>query len=157
MSAGYDDIAEIGILYDSVTLYRSRPDVEFYVEEARSTAGKVLELGCGTGRILIPVARLGKEITGVDSSPRMLAQCRARLEEEPAEVRSSATLVRSDMRDLGGSHGRPVQRGGTDLLCSRSGRDNRAPGARLSDAMVLALRARASARALQLPRQGSLW
>jgi SAM-dependent methyltransferase len=97
---GYDDIDEIGVLYDSVTLYRSRPDVEFYVEEARSAEGKVLELGCGTGRILIPVARLGREITGVDSSPRMLAQCRVRLEGEPSEVRNNVALVQADMRDL---------------------------------------------------------
>ncbi|HLE57519.1 MAG TPA: class I SAM-dependent methyltransferase [Rhodothermia bacterium] len=99
-SGGYDDIEEIGVLYDNVTLYRSRPDVDFYVEEARSTEGKVLELGCGTGRILIPVARMGREVTGVDSSPRMLAQCRARLAEEPSEVRDNATLVGGDMRAL---------------------------------------------------------
>jgi SAM-dependent methyltransferase len=99
-ASGYDDIEEIGVLYDSVTLYRSRPDVDFYVEEARSTEGRILELGCGTGRVLIPVARLGKEITGIDSSPRMLAQCRARLDEEPPEVRDKVTLVRADMRQL---------------------------------------------------------
>ena len=99
-SDAYDDLEEIGLLYDHVTLYRSRPDVDFYVEEARSTGGKVLELGCGTGRILIPVARLGSEITGLDRSPRMLAQCRARLEEESQEVRDKVKLVRADMRDF---------------------------------------------------------
>lgn len=36
-SDAYDDIEEIGLFYDNVTLYRSRPDVDFYVEEARST------------------------------------------------------------------------------------------------------------------------
>lgn len=98
--AGYDDIEEIGVLYDSVTLYRTRPDVDFYVEEAHATNGAVLELGCGTGRVLIPAARLGKEITGVDSSARMLAQCRATLDQEPPNVRDRVTLVRMDMREL---------------------------------------------------------
>jgi len=97
---GYDDVEEIGLLYDNVSLYRARPDVDFYVEEAQASDGNVLELGSGTGRILIPVARLGKEITGVEASPRMLAQCRTRLDQEPPEVRQNATLVRADMRDF---------------------------------------------------------
>ncbi|HEY3258018.1 MAG TPA: hypothetical protein VGJ64_04120, partial [Gemmatimonadaceae bacterium] len=63
--ASYDDIESIGDLYDSITLYRSRPDIDFYVDEARASDGKILELGSGTGRILVPVARFGKEITGV--------------------------------------------------------------------------------------------
>lgn len=97
--AGYE-VEGISELYDSVTAYRARPDVDFYVDEARSTDGKILELGCGTGRVLIPVARLGTEITGVDSSPRMLDQCRAGLDREPPEVRDKATLVQADMREL---------------------------------------------------------
>lgn len=96
---GYD-VEGVAELYDSVTLYRSRPDVNFYVEEAEAMDGNVLELGCGTGRVLIPVARLGKEVTGVDNSPRMLARCREQLESEPPEVRRNVTLVQADMRDL---------------------------------------------------------
>jgi SAM-dependent methyltransferase len=99
-SDAYDDIEEIGLLYDHVTLYRSRPDVEFYVDEARAYGGNVLELGCGTGRILVPTARSGMEITGVDRSPRMLAQCGVRLDEESPEVRERVTLVQADMRDF---------------------------------------------------------
>jgi SAM-dependent methyltransferase len=96
---GYD-VEGISELYDSVTLYRNRPDVDFYVEEARAYGGKILELGSGTGRVLIPVARLGKQITGVDSSPRMLAQCQIRLDQEPPDVRDRVSLVQADMREL---------------------------------------------------------
>lgn len=96
---GYE-VEGVAELYDSVTLYRSRPDVNFYVEEAEAMNGNVLELGCGTGRVLIPVARLGKEVTGVDNSPRMLARCREMLESEPVDIRRNVTLVQSDMRDL---------------------------------------------------------
>jgi SAM-dependent methyltransferase len=53
-------------------------DVEFYRELAREAAGPVLELGCGTGRVLLPIAALGIPCTGLDASPRMLAALRAR-------------------------------------------------------------------------------
>ncbi len=96
----YDAIEEIGLLYDNVTLYNARRDVDFYVDEALAHGRKVLEVGCGTGRILIPAARQGAEITGLDRSPRMLAQCEARLAEEPPEVRKNVTLVQADMRDF---------------------------------------------------------
>lgn len=96
----YDDVEHIGELYDHVPLYRDRPDVDFYVEEAGSVDGRVLELGCGTGRVLIPTARAGKDVTGVDSSPRMLDRCRDHLAEETPEVRDRVNLVRADMRDL---------------------------------------------------------
>jgi len=47
-------------------------DVSFYVDEARKANGRVLELGCGTGRMLIPMAEAGISIVGVDNSPAML-------------------------------------------------------------------------------------
>ena len=59
---------------------------------------RVLELGCGTGRVLIPTARAGVEIVGLDASPRMLDVCRAHLAAEPDAVRGRVRLVQSDMR-----------------------------------------------------------
>ena len=90
-------------LYDHVTSYRERPDVDFFVYEARTSGGPVLEIGCGTGRVLIPTARSGIEIVGLDLSEHMLDRCRANLATEAEEVRARATLVRGDMRsfDLG--------------------------------------------------------
>jgi SAM-dependent methyltransferase len=98
--AGYDDYASIAELYDYVTPYRARLDVQFYVEHAKQGGGPVLELGCGTGRVLIPTARAGVEITGLDSSRHMLGACRSRLEKEPAEVRSRVQLVDGDIREF---------------------------------------------------------
>ena len=43
-------------VYDYVVEYRCRPDVSFFVQQAVQSAGTVLELGCGTGRVLIPTA-----------------------------------------------------------------------------------------------------
>jgi SAM-dependent methyltransferase len=96
----YDAIEHIAELYDFITVYNSRGDVGFYVEEARGANGDVLEIGCGTGRVLIPAARAGVRITGLDASPRMLGRCRTRLESEPAEVRSRVVLHNGDMRSF---------------------------------------------------------
>jgi SAM-dependent methyltransferase len=97
MNDEYEAIAE---LYDHVVLYRDRPDIAFYVDAARNAHGPVLEIGCGTGRILIPAARAGVEIVGLDASPHMLAVCRHRLRAETAAVQSSVQLVQADMRSF---------------------------------------------------------
>jgi SAM-dependent methyltransferase len=70
-----DSYRNIADLYDWVGPYRSRQDVNFYVEEAISSGGPVLEIGCGTGRVLIPTAQAGIEIFGLDSSAQMLKIC----------------------------------------------------------------------------------
>ncbi|HVT40958.1 MAG TPA: class I SAM-dependent methyltransferase [Gemmatimonadaceae bacterium] len=95
-----DEYALIADLYDHVTPYRDRPDVAFYVEAATESGGPVLELGCGTGRVLIPTARAGVEIVGLDASPHMLAVCLKRLEAEPEAVQSRTDLVDANMREF---------------------------------------------------------
>lgn len=99
---GYGNTAQF---YDFVVPYRDRPDVPFFVEQAREMGGPVLELGCGTGRVLIPTARAAIDIVGIDLSPDMLAVCRERVASEPAEVRSRIEIYEADMRavDLGRS------------------------------------------------------
>ncbi|HWQ22533.1 MAG TPA: methyltransferase domain-containing protein [Gaiellaceae bacterium] len=52
-------------------------DVDFYVEHALAAGGPVVELGVGTGRIAIPIARAGVPVIGVDASPAMLARAHA--------------------------------------------------------------------------------
>lgn len=82
-------------LYDETT--RGVPgDVEFYRDLALTSGGSVVELGVGTGRIAIPTAAAGVEVTGVDTSPEMLAVARARA--EAAGVASRLRLVQGDMR-----------------------------------------------------------
>lgn len=84
--------------YDYVVPYRDRRDVAFFVELARQAEGPVLELGCGTGRVLIPMARAGSEIVGLDLSSPMLAVCREKLSRESADVQARVKLVHADMR-----------------------------------------------------------
>jgi SAM-dependent methyltransferase len=94
----YDGYTDIAGFYDYVVPYQNRPDVHFFVEAAVQSGGPVLEVGCGTGRILIPTARAGIKITGLDLSPHMLGVCRDRLRTEPAGIRSRVRLHEGDMR-----------------------------------------------------------
>lgn len=100
LDTGYDAVKSIGELYDHVLPYAERADVEFYAEQATRAAGSVLEVACGTGRVLLPIARRGVSITGIDRSPAMLDRCRKRLAEEDEDVQRRVTLHQADMRDF---------------------------------------------------------
>jgi SAM-dependent methyltransferase len=90
--SSYDAIAA---LYDpwsrSVT-----EDVEFYVAQSRKSGGPVVELGVGTGRIAVPVAKAGVHVIGIDDSEGMLALCRSRA--EGAGVSDLVELRLGDLR-----------------------------------------------------------
>jgi SAM-dependent methyltransferase len=73
-----------------------RGDVEFYLELTRECGGPVLEHGTGTGRILLPLAGAGLEVTGVDVSEAMLAIARRRLEATGLR----AELIRAPMQSF---------------------------------------------------------
>jgi SAM-dependent methyltransferase len=90
----FADIYDVWIQSAPVT-ERNRP---FYVEEYLGTRGIVVELGIGNGRIAIEAARRGKAVTGVDSSPAMLALCRQRA--EAAGVAPLLTLLQADWREF---------------------------------------------------------
>jgi SAM-dependent methyltransferase len=75
-----------------------RDDVPLLRELARRAAGPVLELMCGTGRVLLPLAEAGFELTGVDISPAMLAIARDQLEE--AGLLGRVTLLEGDVRSV---------------------------------------------------------
>lgn len=94
---GYQDQPQVAELYDLMTYYNKRGDVKFYTEYCSEISGEVLELGCGTGRILIPIAQSGQKITGLDLSDHMLNQCRAKLEKQADEVAQRVRLVQADM------------------------------------------------------------
>jgi len=98
-SEGYTEHA-FAEFYDFVVPYRDRRDIAFFVELARQAEGPTLELGCGTGRVLIPIARAGVEIVGLDISAPMLAVCRKKLSRDTADVQARVQLAHADMRKL---------------------------------------------------------
>jgi SAM-dependent methyltransferase len=88
----------MGELYDLGSPYAARADTTFYLEEAEKSRGNVLEVACGTGRVLFPIARKGMSITGIDQSPAMLERCYDLLSREPKEVQDRIRLEQMDMR-----------------------------------------------------------
>lgn len=71
-------------------------DIAFYQELARRCDDPIIELMCGSGRLLLPLARAGHRLTGVDSSPTMLALARAKLAD--AGLSERVTLIEGDIR-----------------------------------------------------------
>lgn len=69
-------------------------DLPFWVSLARRTGGPVLEVACGTGRVLVPVAAAGFDVVGVDVSPAMLAIAREKV--ATARVTQRVELVQAD-------------------------------------------------------------
>jgi ubiquinone/menaquinone biosynthesis C-methylase UbiE len=93
---GWDEYAPFYDWENAQTL--GRRDVPFWRRLALKARGKVLELGCGTGRVTKPLARAGVEIVGIDRSAPMLA--RAITKSPIHQITNSLRLVRGDIRAL---------------------------------------------------------
>ena len=93
---GWDDYAPFYDWENARTL--GRRDVPFWRMMALRAGGPVLELGCGTGRIALPIARAGVALVGIDRSEAMLARARRRIAR--ARPAGTAHLVRGDIRHL---------------------------------------------------------
>ncbi len=93
-------------LYDMDNRDNLTADIPFYVEYAKACGGEVLELGCGTGRVAMALAREGVRVTGLDLSPNMLDVFAGKLDDEP-QLRERIELVYGDMVsfDLGKKFG----------------------------------------------------
>lgn len=89
----YDALASF---YDAIHADLTE-DIPFVIAQAQAAGRRVVELGCGTGRLLIPLARHGFHTLGVDNTPAMLAHAQERLRQEPAEVQARVTWLQADM------------------------------------------------------------
>lgn len=83
------------LIHDQLT-----EDINFVLALAKECGGPILELGCGTGRLLLPLVRAGYVVTGVDNEQAMLVRARQRLEGEADEIQKRAKLCRADVRSL---------------------------------------------------------
>jgi len=75
-------------------------DLPLYLRYARRARTPLLEIGAGSGRLTIPLARAGHDVVAVDISRSMLALLRARLRHEPAAVRRRVRIVHADATRL---------------------------------------------------------
>ena len=97
---GWDEYAPFYDWENARTL--GRRDVPFWRRVAAGAKGTVLELGCGTGRISLPLARAGVSLVGVDRSEPMLARAAERV----SRIVRTVPFVRADIRSLPFKHGR---------------------------------------------------
>jgi SAM-dependent methyltransferase len=95
-ASGWDEYAAFYDWENARTL--GRRDLPFWRALAERVDAPVLELGCGTGRLLVPLARGGNHVTGIDRSAPMLSYARRRLRRSRVPIR--AALVRGDIRHL---------------------------------------------------------
>jgi len=81
-------------------LFGSKNDLEFYKDLALQSGKKALELGVGTCRVAIPLAKAGMTVVGIDNSVHMLRVARDKLAKETEAVRRRVILKRADMRNF---------------------------------------------------------
>lgn len=93
---GWDDYAAYYDWENAQTV--GRRDIAFWRRMAAPVEGPILELGCGTGRVALPVARHGSTVIGIDRSASMLA--RARMRVRRARLGARVKLLRGDIRHL---------------------------------------------------------
>ena len=105
MASVYDPIAHVFDAWSRSVV----EDVPFYVREGLASGGPVVELGVGTGRVAVPLARRGIRVIGVDDSPEMLGVCRAR-------ARAAGVLELVDLR-LGDLRTPPVDERVPLVMC----------------------------------------
>lgn len=65
---------EAGLFYDQLAHLIPQDDIEFYKAVCERSSRRVLELACGTGRVLIPLAKSGHHVVGIDQSEKMIEQ-----------------------------------------------------------------------------------
>ncbi len=99
-----DDLVDAGSRehYADAALYdyeyrRRRADVTFYRELAKRRGGPILDLGAGSGRVAVALARDGHRVLAVDRSPGMLARLRDRVATLPAAVAARVEVVAGDL------------------------------------------------------------
>ncbi len=101
---GWDEYAPFYDWENAQTL--GRRDVPFWTRALADAGGQVLELGCGTGRVSIPLAKSGVQLVAVDRSAPMLDRLRSRASRLPGSVAGALQIVRADIRSLPFRRGR---------------------------------------------------
>lgn len=92
---GYDPAAQV---YDLEYPECEGTELDFWIAEGRRLGPRLLEFAVGTGRMAIPLARHGFQVTGVDSSAAMLGRAAARRASLSRTTRARLDLRRGDMR-----------------------------------------------------------
>ncbi|GMQ79274.1 MAG: class I SAM-dependent methyltransferase [Anaerolineae bacterium] len=90
-------------MYDTIAHYYDlihselTEDIKFLLRIAEPINGRLLELGSGTGRLVIPLARAGYKVTGIDLSDEMMAIGRRKTADLREAVQNRITFIEGNM------------------------------------------------------------
>jgi SAM-dependent methyltransferase len=93
------EAAALARLYD-LDLVDDPGDLDLYLALATRTGGPILELGVGTGRLAVPLARAGHDVTGVDNDPAMIERARRAAAAAGPEAVGRIEFVEADIVGL---------------------------------------------------------
>lgn len=79
------------------TKYTFSQDIPMYARYAESTGGPILDIGCGTGRVLMPMIQAGYQVTGVDNSSHMITLLKSKLSQIQESTRGLVTILEEDI------------------------------------------------------------
>jgi SAM-dependent methyltransferase len=75
-------------------------ELNWYKRYSNITEGPILELACGTGRLVIELAKTGKSVMGMDLSAKMLEIANRNISTLAAETRNRITFIKGDITDF---------------------------------------------------------
>lgn len=93
MTQFYDTIARF---YDAENLEMT-DDLPFYSDLADIYGGPILDVGCGTGRVMLHLVQEGHACVGVDTSPQMLERAQRKVETTFPDLQNLATFIQGDI------------------------------------------------------------
>lgn len=91
---------EYSKIYDQFHEMRLGEDIRFWQEEAHIAGSPILELGCGSGRLALPIAHQGISIHGIDNSPEMLGLLEQKVAKELPKTKTFITWEFGDMQSF---------------------------------------------------------
>jgi SAM-dependent methyltransferase len=97
MEADRDSAGALLARYYDLDLEPETDDVDFYLALTARGKLEVLELGCGSGRLAIPIAQAGNSVVGVDKDTSMLARARTKWAATSGPVGGSLELIQADL------------------------------------------------------------
>jgi SAM-dependent methyltransferase len=102
MARGYTYHRQLADVYEHSPFFGrdSQARIQFYIDEAQSAGGPVLEVGAATGLYTLALARVGLQVQSLDISPEMLQFVQERLDQESRETQAHVTLTQADMRSF---------------------------------------------------------
>lgn len=80
-------------------LFGEKPDIDYY-KELGIKYGSALEIGIGTARVALELARANVDVWGIDNSEEMLEIARQKIADEPAEMRKRIVLKKAEMTNF---------------------------------------------------------